>query len=243
MLFIASSALQQAFTEDKLLIVAPGIPPISYEENGKPTGIGTELTREIFKRLGEPIEMKIVPGARALSMLQSGEADALFALAKTEERKGFAVFPEEILVDQPVSIFVKKSSSINYNGDIKSIYQYRIGIIRGGRFSSAFEAALANKLFKSVEEVDDIQLNISKLELGRIDIIVGSRLSILFYAKKMGKLNVIRELQPPIAASSPAYLAFSQKGKAARLSSRFDAVLREMRKDGAYDRILGAYIK
>ncbi len=234
---------QSAAAEERLTIVTPGIVPISYEKDGKIVGIGTELVNEVFTRLGKEFEIQILPGARALDMLEKGEADALFALAKTPERENFAEYPSTPIIDQAAVLFVRKDSTIVFDGDVKKLSPYAIGIIRGGRFSPAFEAAVKDQLFTKLEEVTEYGQNILKLEAQRIDILIGSRVSVLFAAKELGKQDAIKELSPPLAASSPAYIAFSKKGKAAGLVTQFDEVLKAMVQDGTYDRIMQSYLK
>lgn len=234
---------QPAAAEERLVIVTPGIAPISYEKDGKIIGIGTEVVSEAFARLGLPIEILILPGARALNMLEYGEADALFALAKTPERERFAAYPTTPMIDQPVSLFVQKDSTIVFDGDVNTLRPYAIGIIRGGRFSPAFEAAIKEQRFPKLEEVSEYGQNILKLDAHRIDIIVGSRISVLFAAKELGKQDAIKELSPPLAASSPAYIAFSKKGKAIKVVAQFDEILKAMVQDGTYDRIMQSYLK
>lgn len=234
---------QFAIAEERLKIVAPGIAPISYEIDGKITGVGTELVREAFARLGLPIELQIFPGARALIMLQEGEADALFALAKTPERESFAEYPTTPIIDQPISLFVRKDSMILFDGDVRKLSPYAIGIIRGGRFSLEFEKGINDHLFPKIEEATTYSQNILKLESQRLDIIVGSRISVLFAAKELGKQDMIKELSPALTASSPAYLAFSKKGKAIKYRTQIDEMLKAMYQDGTYDRIIQSYLK
>ncbi len=224
-----------------LLLVTPGIEPISFEQDGMPAGIGTEIAIEAFKRMGRAIDIRILPGARALSMLESGEADALFALAKTADREAFASFPTEPIIDQPVAMFVLKDSAIRYDGDLGAIASLRIGIIRGGRFSTEFEEAMSKGLFARIEEVGEYRQNVQKLAAKYIDIMIGPRISVLFAAKRLGKLDLIKELSPVVIPSAPAYMAFSKKGKGASLAAEFDAALKSMIEDGAYGRILKSY--
>jgi polar amino acid transport system substrate-binding protein len=229
--------------QEKLTIVTPGILPISYEANGKVTGFGTDLTNEIFSRLKTPIEISIVPSSRALSMIELGTADALFALAKTAEREAFAVYPTEAFIEQPIALYVLKDSPIAFNGDIKTLSGYSIGIIRGGRLSPEFDEAVKNKLFPKLNEVNDYSQNILMLDGKRIDIAIGPRYSILFAAREAGKIGSIKELATPLTKSSPAYLVFSKKGKAAALASQVDATLKAMKKDGTYDKLMQKYFQ
>jgi polar amino acid transport system substrate-binding protein len=230
-----------AMAQDRLSIVTPGIAPIAYEQDGKVTGIGTELVTEAFARLGQRVEITICPGARALKLLQQGEADALFALAKTPDRESFARFTSEPIIDQPISLFVRQDSTIVFDGDVKKLSPYSIGIIRGGRFSPEFETAIKNGLFPKLDQANEYRQNIIKLANQRIDILIGTRISVLFTAQKLGLQDAIKELHPPLTASSPAYLAFSKKSKAVELVAAFDSALKAMRLDGTYDRILEEY--
>lgn len=229
--------------QEKLTIITPGFIPISYEANGAVTGFGTDLTVEIFSRLKKPIEISIVPSARALSMVEAGEVDALFALAKTAERERSLVYPAEPFVEQPIALYVRRDSPISFNGDVKTLSPYSIGIIRGARLSPEFEEALTKNAFPRLAEANDYAQNVLMLALGRIDVAIGPRNSILFAAKQAGSLGMIRELPLPLSASSPAYLVLSKKGKAVHLAARIDAALKAMKKDGTYDRIWRKYFQ
>lgn len=232
-----------AMSQDKALVVTPGISPISYEQDGKIIGIGTDIIVELFKRIKLQYDIKVVPSARAMSMVQDGEADFIFAVAKTPEREGFMFFTADSFVDQPISLYVRTDSKISYDGDLKKIAQARIGIIRGGRLSPDFEEAIKNKAFQNITEVAEYKQSILLLDSNRIDIAIGPRLSILFAAKEAGKQAIIKELEPPITPSSPAYLGISKKGKYAAYVDKINAALAAMRKDGTYDAVLKKYLK
>jgi polar amino acid transport system substrate-binding protein len=232
-----------ALAEDPLLIVAPGFKPISYEEGGAAGGLGTDIVAEAFRRAGRSVRFEILPGTRAIAMIKAGTADALFAVAKTPEREAFASYPSEPIIDQPISLFVSAGSRIAYSGDIGTLAGYRIAIVRGGRFSPEFEKAIRNERFADIEEVTEYEQTIRMLDTGRVDIVIGARISVLYAARELGRAGTIRELSPPVSPSSPAYLAFSKTGRAAGLAPLFDAAMRSMIEDGTYDRILRKYLR
>lgn len=242
-IFFASLVITVSGAQEFLTIVTPGILPFSWEADGKVTGIGTDLTTEIFKRLAIPIEIKIFPPARALSMVQSGEGDCIFLVAKTPDRATFLNYPSEPIIDQPVSLYAMSDSPVNFDGDIKKLARFRIGMIMGSRYSSEFEEMIKNKEFATLSEVTEYSQLVKLLELSRVDIIIGPRSSIFFAAKQIGLKDKIKELTPPIVASSPAYLAVSKKGKAAGLVDKINVIILEMKKDGTYDRIVKSYLK
>ena len=229
--------------QERIIIATPAIPPISYEKEGKLTGFGTEIVTEVFSRLGYLFDFKIYPGSRALSKLEEGAVDALFALSRTPEREQFIIYPETPVLTQSVSLFVLSDSSISFDGDLSKLSSYSIGIFKGARFCPRFDEAVRNNLFNRVEEVSSYRNNILKLVSNRVDIIAGSSLSIYSAAGELGYQDKIKELSPSLDAVSKSYVAFSRNGKASGAVMNFDKVLKEMHRDGTYEKIFNSYFK
>ncbi len=82
---IAHSVLFAAFMllginaySDELKLVTLEFPPYEYSENGEIKGSAVEVVKEAFKRMGQPIKINAYPWARAIKMVEGGEADAIF---------------------------------------------------------------------------------------------------------------------------------------------------------------------
>ncbi len=51
---------------ETLELVTLQYPPYEYEENGEVKGLAVEIVKEVFKRLDQPISIKVYPWARSL---------------------------------------------------------------------------------------------------------------------------------------------------------------------------------
>ncbi len=81
------------------------------------------------------------------------------------------------------------------------------------------------------------QITIRKLIKGRIDILIANRYLILDELKKMKKVGEIKELKPVIN-EDPSYLAFSKKRDMRKIIEKYVEVIRGMKNDGSYQRII-----
>lgn len=240
---LVAFAAALAGAQGRVSVVTPGIAPFSWEDGDGVTGIGADLTEEVFRRIGIPVEITVMPPARSLAMAQSGEFDAIFPLAKTAEREAFLAYPAEPFIDQPVSVFTLRDSPVAYDGSAASLTGRSIGMIMGGKYSAELTQAFKDGTLKAPYEVAEYGQLVKLLVLSRVDAIIGPRSSILYAVKQERVAGRINELSPPVVASSPAYLAVVKKGKATGLVDEIDAALRAMKKDGTYDRIVKGYLE
>lgn len=86
-----------------LQLVTLEYPPYQYKERRELKGFVVAIVVEVFKRMDQPITIKKYPFARALDMVKTGRADALFTAFKNSEREKFFDYSTEILVDQNTS--------------------------------------------------------------------------------------------------------------------------------------------
>ena len=62
-------------------------PPVSFTSDGRLTGSGVAIVREILGRLDQPDTIQVVPWARGYSLMQTESNVVLFAMARTDERE------------------------------------------------------------------------------------------------------------------------------------------------------------
>lgn len=106
-----------------------------------------------------------------------------------------------------------------------------IGQVRGYAYQSDFDKA---DLARDTSAQNPRQL-VSMLLAGRIDIIVGDRTQLLYFAQEQRALHNVRILPRPLV-QMPRYVAFA-KGDKAR-AERFAEALERVRASGALDKIL-----
>lgn len=235
--------LPRAHAVEPLQLVTIDLPPFSYLQNGIPRGIAVDVVKEAFDRLDVPISISFVPLTRAQTKMSTGAADAVFPLAYKQDRLGYLEYSHENLVEDSISLFVRRESPIHFDGDLSKLSAYTLGIERGAMYGQVFNTALLNGVLQKPDEASSQAQNLAKLMGRRFDIAVGPRLVILYYAKIGGYSLAVRELKPPVEPGLVAYLAFARQKNHGTLIRRYDKVMAEMRRDGTYDRILRNYIR
>ncbi len=234
-------AMQGVHASEPLHLVTASLPPFSFEENGQARGIAVDLVKEAFARLRKPVNISYLPMTRAQTEMANGKADGVFPLAYKEERLSYIVYPKEKLVEDSISFFVRTESAIRYDGNLTKLKDYSFGIERGAVYGPVFTAALQSKLITRTDEAATQAQNVAKLAGRRFDIAVGPRLVILYSADISGNGPAIRELKPSVDQGLVAFLGFSRQRAEARLITRYEKVMQEMRRDGTYDRIVRQY--
>lgn len=73
LLLFSTNALAERVDEDKTVLLTIHFPPYVIEDNNSQlSGFDVEVTREAFRRMNEPLEIKIVPWRRALASAEQG---------------------------------------------------------------------------------------------------------------------------------------------------------------------------
>jgi ABC-type amino acid transport substrate-binding protein len=171
--------------QPSILVMTEDLPPFNYSENGKITGISTEIVRYIFKQSG--ISMKqggihLYPWARAYHDIKYYPETALFSMARTEEREDLFRWVGP-LVDVTIGVIAKKERNIKINS-IDDFKKYRIGTVRDGAPEQLFIKAGV-----PLEQLDRLALpeqNIRKLQTDRIDMFVFNIQTIQYLMVKLG---------------------------------------------------------
>lgn len=226
----------------ELKLVTLQYPPYEYEENKEVKGVAVEIVKEVFKRMGQPIKIELLPWARAIYMIEKGEADGIFTAYKTLEREAFADYSKEILMPQVVALFIKEDSTIAFDGDFGKLNKYKFGVVKEVSYGEKFDKAVKNKIITNIEDVTIGEQNFLKLSAGRLDIVVSNKYGAIDIINKLKKSKEIKELLPEVQ-NVPSYIAFSKKKNLSKIRDKFDEILKEMKKDGSYDKIINDYFR
>ncbi len=220
------------------LFVSLEFPPLEYiGDNKEPTGIAVDVVKTIINSLGHTVTVKIYPWARALKMTETGKADAIFTAYKNPERETFLDYSKSVIVHQTVYFYRKKGSSINYDGDLKKLRPYRIGVVSTISYGKKFDEA---KSMLQLDRVNKLEQNIKKLMIGRIDLTLSNAYVGDYELKKMSLQDQIEKI-PTQIQSIPSYIAFSKVKKLTALRNQFDIELEKMKQSGEYAKILKQY--
>lgn len=229
-------------TPDKTIhLVTLQYPPYEYADGDEIDGIAVRIVEEAFSRMEYDIRIELLPWARALSMVKSGEADGVFTAYKTPAREAFADYSAEVLLPQIVALFVRHDADIDYTGNLRDLSDYTFGTVTQVSYGPQFDSLVEEGILR-VDTVDTGEDNIEKLLSGRVDIIASNRLGALHILQQRGDLELVRELSPALQ-SIPSYLAFSKANDLTDVRDDFDRVLREMRRDGTIQEIIDGFIE
>ncbi len=224
-----------------LTIATSNYPPFCFEDNGEQKGVALDLVKEAFSRMKMEVQITFYPFPRAVAMMKANQVDAIFPFSVKEDRETYTVYPQEKLVEDTQTLFVRTDSSIAFDGDLKKLSSFAFGRQRDASNGPIFTDAVRAGLIAKIDDALDQKHNVLKLVRGRFDIAIGPRLVVWFYAKESGNFSNIKELLPAVDAPLAAYLGFSKQRNLKALVVRLDATLRKMRQDGSYQAIVNRY--
>lgn len=139
--------------------------------DGEPYGAGVEYAKAVARALGYEPKVELLPIARILSYLASGELDMALEFALNEERKSIVFYPDKPCYITHPSLTVRADHPLRSIGSIKDIAGMRIGYLLGA-YSGSFFAGTTDVTFDYVAGDTWIAQNLAKLLAGRIDAIL-----------------------------------------------------------------------
>lgn len=228
------------FSQQPLKVVYfHNFPPFSWEEEGEMKGIFIDVLNEVIaKNMGIPISHKGYPWARAQMYVEHGEADA-FVTVPTPKRRIYTKMSNESIIVSKTSIFSKKGHPrIEEMKSIKTIEDFR-----KFRLITYIGDGYSKKLFPDWENVmwKPTLDNCLKLLKGRgPEIFVQSSEVTNFRIKALGYQGQFVELPSPVKAL-PFHLCIGNKSSYLNVLSKFDKVLKKMKKRGGIKEIIYNY--
>ncbi|MNO90793.1 putative amino-acid-binding protein YxeM precursor [compost metagenome] len=221
---------------ERLRLVTDDWAPYVYRENGQPTGIDYEVTREVFKRLGIEVEWQFLPWKRCLAMVEQGLADGVMDIFEIESRKTFMVYPAEPMSDVEFVLYQAsyRPHAVTQLSDLSGL---SVGTSPGYAYGNAFNES---PLFRR-EAAASHEANFGKLMLGRIDLLVTDRRVGRYLRQRLGLEERVEEL-PFVISRQPQYLGLARKPGRESLAQAFTEELRRFKREPAYAAINSRYL-
>ncbi len=238
-IFIFLVFISQVANAQSLITIVRGqdFPPYHFiDQSGNEAGFIIEIIQTVADDINIEIEFKQYPWSRCLRLVEIGKADAMMNLFKTEERKGFMYFSDNVLAYEVNQLFKLKETSLAYNGNLSTVSSFKMGAIRNYSYGPVFDEAKFDKIFRLETEEVLIKALVNK----RSDIIIGNDIVIKMLIKKMEVENIIKPLFP-IVSKAPLYIGFSKARGHKKLSGDFSKALYRLRNSIAYNNILRKY--
>lgn len=191
-------------------------------------GMLDKIAQEAFQRIGIRIELPYLPTERSISAANEGLHDGELNRVKGLEN----IYPNLIRVDENMMDFefvgFTKHASVK-GGSWNRLQPFQLGFIKGWKILEANVGTYPHvTFFYSAEDL------FNGLNLDRIDIALYGKLMGFAVISEMG-LKDITMITPPFA-SKKMYMYLHKKHQA--LMPELSNALRQMKQDGAYDRIV-----
>jgi len=219
--------------------------PYQYiDKNNKLVGIDVELIKTVASIAGcKTNYRKIMSWKRNLIELEKGNLDLAAGASKNVDRQKFAYFTEAYRHER-YSLFVKKSNLKKYvfknlNEILES--DFTLGATVGYYYGEEFEKALKNPKYKNkIQIVISEEINMKKLIHGRIDGFPSEYFAGSAMIKRMNLSNQVSR-HDFIFLDDDLYIMFSKKSRSLEDVKKFNRIMRQIKKNGTYDRILKKY--
>lgn len=223
---------------DNFNFVTLAYPPLEYEnKEGKAKGVAVEIVETIMAGLGHEVTISVLPWTRAVKMVRTGKADAIFTAYKNPTREEFLDYCKEVLIPQAIFFYAKKGSQFQFDGKWTSLKDKRIGVVSTISYGQLFEK---QKHLFQIDRVHKREYNFEKLMKGRIDLAPESLYVADYTLEQMGLTDEIIRI-PGKVESVASYTAFSKKRNLTQLRDDFDTQLKKMKESGEYFEIVKKY--
>jgi polar amino acid transport system substrate-binding protein len=192
----------------KFLAVTEHFPPFAFEEDGVVKGIDIDIFDLAMERVGVPYEVEIMPWARALKMVEEGDAESILIASYTEERDDWAYFTEnqkisknEVIPDaylgaHDMVFFIRKihEDSIKFESfDQIREMDYRVGLDAGYAYGDAVAKAGWN-----TKDYNNVNENFLALAAGNVDMYLADKAVGLWVVEEMGLQDEITYIEKPV---------------------------------------------
>ena len=230
-----------AAAEAPLRIVTEELPPYNMTQDGRVTGMSTEVVQAVLKEIGLEASIQTMPWARAYDLALRESNVLIYSIARTPERDPLFRWVGTIaptkwyiysLADRPVKL-----------NSLSDAQDHQIATVN----RDVGEQYLVSKGFRIGEELQSsnkYEQNYRKLKVDHVELWISNELNALYLTRQNGEdpdKLLIRSLELPELSREGLSMAFSL-GTSAETVEKFRSGLEAIRRNGVYDGILRKWL-
>jgi polar amino acid transport system substrate-binding protein len=236
--WLASLSTRPLHAEELVIAAEDDWAPYSSGKDHTPQGFSVDVVSEAFKAVGVSLKFNVMPFARLLEKVKSGEEIAGFNCTFGDEMNKIYAYHKVPLIDAKIMIFAKndydgKEVTIN---DLKNIPDI-VGVTNGYTYSDEFD--YSKEIKKDVARTDELMLR--KLAQGKTKFgVIYDRVALHIIGTSEYKAEMQGKLKPVGTLTSlKQYVIFSRANpKAEHFLALFEKGLETIMANGTYEAII-----
>ena len=221
----------------EIRIVTEELPPYNMTQDGRLTGMSTEVVEAVLEEIGVEASIQSMPWARAYDIALNNENVLIYSITRTVQREKLFKW---VGVVAPMNwyLYARPGSGIELK-TLDDARRYQIATVK----EDAGEQYLIAKGFsvgKNLQSNNKYAYNYEKFKLGRVDLWISIELNAMYLIRQAGEkpsevvLPVLR--LPDLGNGGGLNMAFSPQTSDA-VVERFRQGLETIRSNGTYDAI------
>lgn len=225
--------LPSAVAGETLRLVADPWPPFN-DQRLPNNGVASDLVSTALARAGYATRYRQVPWERAVHGLLRADYDVLINAWYSEERADFGYFSAPFLVNR-IRFLRRKGSAIQFE-QLADLYPYRIAVMRGYAYSSAFND---DPLLRKVG-VGSFESGARMLQAGRVELTLEDEFVARYHLARglSGIRDELEFIERPLSENGLHILVRRSHPQHRQIAEAFDRAIVAMRADGSYAAIL-----
>lgn len=230
-----AGAAVSAGAAEPIRIVTEEFPPYNLTENGKITGLSTEVVEAVLKEVGEQAGIQSMPWARAYDIALNTPNVLIYSIARTAKRETLFKWVGVVAPSEWI-LFSRRggNAKITRLEDAKAYQTATVNEDAGEQYLVSNGFVIGQNLQSS----NKYEFNYEKLRVGRVDLWVANNLVARYLARRAGDdpdAVLVQALAlPDLGGTEGLYMAFSTKTPDATVE-RFRRGLVAIKKNGTYD--------
>ncbi|PZP35182.1 MAG: ABC transporter substrate-binding protein [Roseateles depolymerans] len=185
-------------------------------EGRPPQGLAVDLLHQLF---GAGVQCERMPWARALLLVEVGEADILVGPYLTVDRETRLRFSARSFYSDPMVWYARNGETSRWRGDYEDLRRARVAAVRGWAYGSRFDRM--KWLTDDISWVTSVEAGLQMLARGRVDLFAGNERNCRPVLERLGLAGAIARCQPPLDVLH-GHMAFSRSPTGEALAQRYD---------------------
>ena len=216
-------------------LVTEEYPPVTFLKDGKPSGLVTEMVREIAARQGIQDNIRLTSWKNAYKMARLYPKVVLFSAERTPERESLFQWVGPVGRNSAI-LYARKGSGVR----ISSLDEARNVAAIGTTTSWFTEQHLEREGFSNLLSSPDPRANVRQLMNGEVQLSVFTDITIPEIVRQAG--YSMTDLEPVFTVGRTYFYIALTRDTPAEVVDAWQSTLDRLKKDGTFERIYRSYL-